>query len=296
MTQETRKILKSSSVNGGRASVQSTTRVVSFTSGKGGVGKTHTVINFGMALASLGQSVLVLDADLGLANIDVMLGLHVSHTLEDVMNGTKRIDDVIIETPGGLSIIPASSGAEELCRLSSEQRLMLMSAIEEVAWKYDYLLIDTPAGIGSDVVFFNGASSEVICIISGEPTSLTDAYALIKILARKYGEKSISILVNNIPNQKQAERAFGRLQKAVAQFLQIELKYLGYIPSDSAVLDAVKNQESLLLEYPSSKAARAINGIARDFDANFHHKKVKGGMQFFFEQLLEVNSSERIAG
>ncbi len=268
------------------------TRVISFTSGKGGVGKTHSVVNTALALADQGKSVLVFDADLGLANVDIMLGVQVEHTLQDVINGQRKLDQITIDGPLGISLIPAASGVEEICQLTTYQRMRLLREIESVAWKYDYLLIDTPAGIGQDVMFFNSASNEVVCIISADPTSLTDAYALIKILARNYGERSVRILVNNVVSEKIALQSYARLERAVAQFLAIRLEYLGFIPTDSAVSEAIQSRSALWLEYPSSPAARAFRALADRLEQTYHEQKVKGGMQFFFERLLDVGHME----
>ena len=267
------------------------TRVMSFTSGKGGVGKTNTVLNLAIALAREGRRVLVFDADLGLANLDVLLGLRVEHTLHDVLEGRRSMQEIMVDGPEGIRLIPASSGVESICNLNASQRLQLLSSIEEVASQFDYLLIDTGAGIGAEVMYFNSASSEIVCVINGEPTSLTDAYAMIKILSRNYGEKSISILVNNVSREQEADLAFKRLAKSVDRFLQVQLKYLGFIPYDISISDAVREQRALLDIYPSSSAGRAFVHLARRVDEDFWDMRVKGGMQFFFKQILEANSS-----
>jgi flagellar biosynthesis protein FlhG len=270
---------------------KSVTRVLSFTSGKGGVGKTHTVTNVGIGLANLlnqGRSVLVLDADLGLANVDVLLGLKPKGNLHDVLKGEASLDDIILEGPGGISIIPAASGIEDMQSLRSEEKLFLMAEIERVAHRFDYLLIDTPAGIGSDVMYFNSSAAEVVCVITAEPTSLTDAYALIKVMSANYGEKSISVVVNNVTSEDEARGAFKKLAGAVERFLRVEVKYLGWVPTDPVVRECIMGQKPVVAQFPTSRAGMALSGIARRIDENGPTQRVKGGMQFFFRQLLEV--------
>jgi len=272
------------------------TRVLSFTSGKGGVGKTHTVTNVGISLANQGLSVLILDADLGLANVDVLLGLKPQGTLHDVLKGEAALDDILLEGPGGISIIPAASGIEEIQALRSEEKLFLLDEVERVAHRYDYLLIDTPAGIGSDVMYFNSAASEVVCVINAEPTSLTDSYALIKILSSNYGERSISVMVNNVRSEDEARGAFDKLARAVERFLRVEVKYLGWVPSDEAVRGCIMQQRPVSIEFPTSRAALALASVARRLDDARPARRVKGGMQFFFRQLLEMSSYGEEAG
>jgi flagellar biosynthesis protein FlhG len=269
---------------------QGVTRVVSFTSGKGGVGKTHTVVNTAISLASQGYSVLVLDADLGLANVDVLLGIQPKGTLHEVLKGRCSLDDILVEAPGGITIIPAASGVEEIQSLKSTEKLLLMTEIERIAHRFDFLLIDTPAGIGSDVMYFNSAAAEIVCVITGEPTSLTDSYALIKVLSSAYGEKVFSVVVNNVPTEGDAKTAFSTLSNAVTKFLQVETRYVGWIPSDEAVRQSIIDRRPIAAEFPSSRAARGISEVARKLGDNSRKNRVKGGMQFFFRQLLDLST------
>ncbi|MCI5064406.1 MinD/ParA family protein [bacterium] len=266
-------------------------RVMSFTSGKGGVGKTHLVTNTAVALAERGRRVLILDADLGLANVDVLFGLQIQHTIHDYLEGRVSLSELLVEGPGGVDIIPASSGVDSLVQLSHRERHGLLLALEEVASSYDYLLIDTPAGIGPDVLSFNGASQEILCVVTPEPTSLTDAYALIKVLSRRFGERQIQVVVNNCPNERMAEQTFERFEGVVQQYLQVELGYLGWVSRDETVLDATRAQKPFVLEYPSAAVSRSVTRMADSIDAGFFGNRVKGGIQFFFQQLLEAGGN-----
>lgn len=269
-------------------SAEGLTRVISITSGKGGVGKTSMTVNLAIALANAGKRVLVLDADLGLANVHVVCGVQPKFTLADVFNGTKTLDDVIVDGPAGIQIIPSASGVQEIVTLGAPEQLVLMEAIEAVAKNYDYLLIDTQAGISQEVLHFNSAASEIVCVINPTPTSLTDAYALIKVLSKNYGEREVSIIVNEVTDVRVAQKTFQRLAQACQRYLQVELHYKGFIPTDSSVDDAIREQKALLEIYPSAAAARAIVKIAETFDQDFFGYRIKGGMQFFFRQLLEA--------
>lgn len=269
-------------------SMKGITRVISFTSGKGGVGKTHTIVNTSIALARKGKTVLLFDADLGLANVNVLLGIQPKYTLQDVFLGRKSLREILINGPEGISIIPAASGVESICDLNPEQKLMLLQGLEEVAHSYDYLLIDTRAGISSDVMYFNTASTEIVCIINNEPTSLTDAYATIKVLSTQYGEKRVLVVSNNVADEIEGRKAFTRLAQAVEKFLHIEVTYLGCVPQDGAVTQAIQSQRPVLEIFPTSPASRALEKLSARIDEEFLEYRVKGGMQFFFEQILSV--------
>ena len=291
MPQDQAATLREQRIKTGMSGMQGITRVISFTSGKGGVGKTQTIVNTAIALARLGKTVLLLDADLGLANVNVLLGIQPKYTLHDVFCGRKSLREIIINGPGGISIIPGASGVESICNLDGQQKMALLHGIEGVAHSYDYLLIDTRAGISSDVMYFNSASEEIVCVINNEPTSLTDAYAVIKVLSTNYGERHISVIANNVLDDQDGLNAFQRLSKSVNRFLQVELKFLGSIPKDGAVTQAVRNQQPVLEMFPCSPASRALGRLGSKLDEEFLAHRVKGGMQFFFEQILAVGAS-----
>lgn len=266
------------------------TRVISFTSGKGGVGKTSSLINIGLSLVNEGRRVLILDADLGLANVDILLGLTPKYTLEDVIYNGKSIEDIILESENGLSVIPAGSGVLSLLNLDAHKKALLMSEVERIAKDYDYLLIDTGAGINDDVLFFNTVAMEVVCVITGEPTSLTDTYSLIKVLSQK-GEKEFSILVNNVQSEVEAKSAYKKLFMVVEKFLRVKLKYIGFIPNDKIVQEAIREQKAFVDMFPTSQVSRKVVSLTKNMDADFFDFRVKGGMQFFFKELLEQGSA-----
>jgi flagellar biosynthesis protein FlhG len=264
------------------------TKVISFTSGKGGVGKTSLACGTALALTSQGNRVLLIDADLSLANVDLMLGLTPKGTLKHVLTGDAKLKDILLTTSEGLDVIPAASGFQELTALNLAQKMLLQQSLEELAHEYDFILLDTAAGIGSDVLFFNAASHEVVCIVNREPTSLTDAYALIKVLSRSYGEKEVSILVNNVKDSGEAERTFARLQNAVDRFLHTKIKYLGFVPTDETVREAVLGRTAFQTASPSCQASLAVSRIAKTLEGSFYETSSKGGLQFLFDKLLEA--------
>ncbi len=267
------------------------TRVISFTSGKGGVGKTVSVVNVASALVELGNSVLVFDADLSLANIDVMLGINPTRTLEQVLSGSSSIEDVLVHTEAGFDLIPASSGVNRLSHLSVQERYFLSMQLQEMAYGYDYLLIDTAAGISEEVLHFNSAAQEVYCIIQDEPTSLTDGYALIKTLVQRDRDINISVIVNNSKGENEASQAFRKLERVVSRYLHMNLKLLGFVPADELLPESVRRKKLLLQSFPSSKAAISLRKLAKRIDTEAPDLKTRGGMQFFFHELLDVDQA-----
>ena len=261
-------------------------RVLSFTSGKGGVGKTHIVVNLAYALQSLGARVMLLDADLGLANVDVLLGLAPRFTLQHVLEGHKTLNDILIPGPAGMLILPASSGVQELAELRDSQRLQLLTALETLEQDIDFLLIDTGAGISANVMYFNVAAQDIVVVVTPEPTSITDAYALMKVLCTKYAEKHFKVIMNAVANATEAKEAFRRLNLVTERFLNISLDYLGCIPHDPSFSQAVRQQKALMEVYPSSAAAQGFRTLAQQVLATPETAYPKGGIQFFWQRLL----------
>jgi flagellar biosynthesis protein FlhG len=262
-------------------------RIIAVSSGKGGVGKTNFVANLALYFAGLNKKVLIMDADLGLSNIDVMLGISPKFNLKHVLNGSKSLRDVISEGPLGIQIIPASSGVRELTRLTDTQRLKLLSELEHFDIAVDVMLIDTGAGISDNVMFFCSAAQETIVVVTPEPTSIADAYALIKVLSRDFGEKCFRILVNTARNEKEAFDTFRKLALVTDRFLSLSIDYLGYLPFEPSVKDAIIAQKGYISMYPNSSFAKKIAAVANKI-IDDPVGDAKGGIQFFLKQALRV--------
>jgi flagellar biosynthesis protein FlhG len=271
--------------------LKSNTRVIAITSGKGGVGKTNIVANVGFALSKLGKSVLILDADLGLGNIDVLLGLAPKYNLSHVIMGEKRIPEIILEGPGKIKILPASSGIQELTRLTKEQKIHILTELDRLISTIDILLVDTGAGISSNVMYFNTTAQEIFVVVTPEPTSITDAYALIKVLSIKYSEKEFKVLVNMAANVKEAREVFRQLSLVADRFLNISIEYIGYVLFDEKITKGVRIQKIMSEIYPDAKASMCFNSLAKKICESAIPKLPNGGTNFFWKHLLQKNFS-----
>lgn len=236
-------------------------RSLSISSGKGGVGKTNIVVNLAINLSRMGKKVFLIDADLGLANIDILLNLAPQFTIEDVLTGKKHINDIIVEGPQGIHILPASSGISEMQTLSAKQQMSMLRELANLKTQYDYILIDTGAGISSNVLRFNAAADEICVVTNPEPTAITDAYALMKIMSSKYQVNHFSLVVNQ-SGPTEAKDVYNRLVRVLNKFLTVNLELLGNIPRDPNFIKAVKQQEPLSILLPNSPAAKAFRKLA----------------------------------
>lgn len=263
-------------------------RVITVTSGKGGVGKTNVVANLAIALSRAGKRVLVLDADLGLGNIDVLLGLTPKYTLEHVLSGARSLSEIMLQGPSGIRILPASSGMPQLTALTEAQHLILQGELEQVSHLIDILLIDTGAGISSNVTFFAAAAQSIVVVVSPEPTSLTDAYALMKVLLRQYRERRFHVLVNLAKSPNEAARVFSKLEVAAARFLQISIDCLGSVPLDDYLPLAVTQQRAVLDRYPQAPSSRAFVALTEAVERLAVPDLPKGTVQFLWQRLLRT--------
>jgi flagellar biosynthesis protein FlhG len=241
----------------------SATRTVAVTSGKGGVGKTQLSANLAVTMGKFGQKVLLIDADLGLASLDLALGIEPHADLTAVVWGEAKIEDVLVEAPYGVRLVPACPGRYEMANLSLVDRNRLLSTVREIASGFDTLIIDTSAGIGAIPVTFASIADEVLLITTPEPASLRDAYAMTKVLHYRTGVKQIHLVANRVNSEVEGLEVFERLQQIVRRFLAMDLNYLGCIPQDSSVSRAVVAGEAYVLGSPHSAAARATEILVR---------------------------------
>jgi flagellar biosynthesis protein FlhG len=263
------------------------TRVLAITSGKGGVGKTNIVANLGYALSKMGKKVLILDADLGLGNLDVLLGLTPSYNISHVISGQKSIPEIIKSGPGGMSILPASSGVQELTQLSRQQQAGVMRELDHHVGSFDFMLIDTAAGISTNVMYFNISAQEIMVIVTPEPASITDAYALMKVMALKYSEKYFKLIVNSAENRREAEEVHRQLSLVADRFLNITIEYFGYIPVDKNVLKGIRHQKLVGDMFPGSEASRCFSLLAKKMLRSIQYKYPGEDTNFFWDHLIQ---------
>ncbi|WP_237671718.1 MinD/ParA family protein [Syntrophus gentianae] len=261
-------------------------RTIAITSGKGGVGKTNITASLACALARMNKKTFVLDADAGLANIDVVLGLTPKYNLYHVLAGERKLSEVIVSGPCGVKILPSASGIQEMTNLSRGQKLTLLEDLDSIQETLDFMLIDTAAGIASNVMYFNMAAREIVVIATPEPTSLTDAYALIKVLHQKYAKKRFRLLINMVNSAAEAHNVFLRLSHATEHFLNVNIEYLGYILQDKKLQDAVRMQQAFVELYPGSQASLCIKKIAEKICSENPEYDENGNISFFGDKRL----------
>ncbi len=270
----------------GRKKCRKPVRTLTVASGKGGVGKTNVVANLAVALRALGKEVLVLDADMGSNNVDVLLHLAPRHSIAEVLNGEQGLDEVVVAGPHGIKVLPGAFGAQALKSLDTLQRMRLLDAFDSYDAGIDVLLVDTPAGISDDVAFFCIASQETVVVTAPEPTAVSGARALIGVLSSHYGEKRFTVLVNSARGEADALEAYRSLSSA-SGLLNVSLDYLGYIPLDASVPDAVRSQRPFVDMFPEGPASRKVREIASRI-LERPGGGAKGTLQFFLEDLFSA--------
>lgn len=264
-------------------------RVIAISSGKGGVGKTNVVGNLAIACQRMGKKVLILDADLGLANIDIIYGLNPKHTIDEIIKGEKDLSQIIVKGPEGVAVIPASSGVQELSHLTEGQKMNLLNEFDSLSHMFDILLIDTGAGISSNVIYFNLAAQEKIVVVTPEPTSITDAYALVKVMFCQHGAKTFFLLLNMVKDEKEAKSVYKNVSRVVAKFMgDISLEYAGYIPWDSRLQDAVSRREPVVCCYPEASSSNGFEELANYILSQTDTRPMDGNIKFFWKRLMAI--------
>ncbi|UPW20698.1 MinD/ParA family protein [Agarivorans sp. TSD2052] len=262
-------------------------KVIAVTGGKGGVGKTNVTLNMGIAMAAQGKRVMVLDADLGLANVDVLLGLRVTKNLSHVLSGECTLDEVLVEGPNGILIAPATSGTQSMVELSPAEHAGLIRAFSSLKTPIDVLLVDTAAGISDMVLSFAKASQDIVVVVCDEPTSITDAYALIKLLSNNHGVYKFKIVANMIRSLREGQELFAKLTRVTDRFLDATLELVSCIPYDNNVRLAVRKQRVVVEAYPKSPASLAFRSLANKATTWPIPEQAGGHLEFFIENLLE---------
>ncbi|MFO8086019.1 MAG: MinD/ParA family protein [Desulfobacterales bacterium] len=268
-----------------------TARVLSITSGKGGVGKTICVANLAVAMAKRGYRVLIIDADLGLANIDLHFGLNPKFNLNHFFAGQKQLQEILVEATDGIMILPAGSGFQQYTHLNSGQKNRLMEEINLLHGRFDVVLIDTEAGISENVTYFILAAQEIIVVTTPEPTALSDAYALMKLLSTMFNEKRFKLIVNSVVSENEALDAYQKLTLVSSRFIDISIDFLGAIPMDKRFIDSICKQKPLVELYPKTKPSQAFSEIVENIELRSEKQAQKGSMQFFWKNMLSCSEA-----
>jgi len=261
-------------------------QVIAVTGGKGGTGKTSVAINLATALAQSGRRTMLLDGDLGLANVDVLLGLTPRCTLEHVVRGERRLEEVIVETGAGVRVVPAASGVARMACLSAAEQAGIIRAFGALPEPLDVLIVDTAPGMSAQVLQLCQSAQQVLVVLRDEPASLTDTYAMIKVLSRQYGLRQFRVLANMTRTAGQGDSVFRRLQRVTDRYLTVMLEFVGEIPDDGALQKAVQAQRSVLELFPSSPSALAFRQLARVAARWPLPVGPSGRLEFFFERML----------
>lgn len=265
----------------------STGRAVSIaiTGGKGGVGKTTVAANLAIALSMLGRRVVLLDADYALANIDVLLGFSPRFTIEHVLSGERSIGEIIVEGPGGIKVVPATSGMQDLAQLSPEQQNKLFNALQVMEKHFQHMLIDTAAGISDNVINILRSATEVLVITNPEPPAFVDSYALIKHLLSEQRDARVKLVVNSVRDEEEAMSVYERISTTLYRFQRVKIEYFGYVTEDDSVRKAVRRQRPFIIQYPNSPASRCISALARRLVSTSGALRKAPG---FWERLMKV--------
>jgi len=263
-------------------------KVLAVTSGKGGVGKTCFSISFAIALQNLGKRVLLFDADLGMANVDVLLNIKPEFDIQDVISGDKSINEVILKGPGGVNFIPGASGLQQLAYLSDSQFNRIITGFNEIEKDFDYLIIDTGAGLSKNVTNFLLSCDEILLVTTPEPHAVMDAYSIIKVIKDLNTTQGINLIINRCESRAEALVILNKMRSISQRFLKVNINYLGYIQEDRNVTRSIKSQVPLMLMYPDSPSSRCIKYIAETLSGVTCPQKTESGMVGFLNKLKNL--------
>ncbi len=266
-------------------------RVIAVASGKGGVGKTHIACNLALLAARTGRRVLVIDADLGLANADIVMGIEPHRHLGHLLDGSAPLQEVLAPGPEGVHVLAASTGVQELTRLDDAQKLRLVTALDFIEDQYDLVLIDCGAGIGDNVLFFAGAAQEALLVALAEPTSLTDAYAAVKVLSQQAGVERFQVVVNQVPSELHGREVWEKLTGVTDRFLNARVSYLGHLPRDENLQRALMAQKPVVQLFPRSPSSRGLQVLADKLLDRAPPPSLQGGLKFLWQRIQREAAS-----
>jgi flagellar biosynthesis protein FlhG len=272
---------------------QTATQVIGIASGKGGVGKTTTSVNLAVALAELNKRVMLFDADLGLANAQLLLGCRAPFNLSHVLSGQKQLKEIIIEGPSGVQLVPAASGLQHMAALNETQTASIINAFSEIDEHIDYLILDMGAGIADMVMTFLQACQHRFIVLKNEPSSIADAYGIVKVMIKEHQLNNIGLIPNCVKSQAEGERLYGNINSVIGNFLGDHVDYIHSIREDEMVLRAIKASQPVITHSPYTAASKDYMALAKQVISRSTEPKMSGGMQFFFERMV---ASAKVAG